>query len=139
MSSFCSTSTPAVSEPRTATTATTTAAGFLDGAAFGAYGTDVRRGESWCLYADIGQSKVNTKNYNSDCLLLAKMHTHAIRLGLTFAGLHALKPPVINVSVAGTSAVLEPSTARSATTDSAGFPERAALWAHHRANNRSCD
>ena len=51
--------------------------------------------------------------------------------GLTFAGLHALRPPVINVSVAGTPAVLEPSTPRSATTGSARFPERAALWARH--------
>ena len=60
------------------------------------------------------------------------MHLHALSLELTFAGLHALKPPVINVSVAGTSTVLKPSTTRSATTDSAGFPERAALWARHR-------
>ena len=55
---------------------------------------------------------------------------------LTFAGLHALKPPVINVSVAGSSAVLKPSTARSATTDSARFSELAALWTHHRVHNR---
>ena len=58
----------------------------------------------------------------------------ALSPGLTFAGLHALKPPVIDVSVAGTSAVLKPSTARSATTDSAGFLEGAALWA--RVNGR---
>ena len=57
---------------------------------------------------------------------------HAVRLGLTFAGLHALKPPVINDSVAGTSAVLKPSTARSATTESAVFLERAAFWTRHR-------
>ena len=55
------------------------------------------------------------------------MYLHAISLALTFASLHALKPPVINVSVASTSTVLKPSTARSATTDSAGFLERAAL------------
>ena len=55
-----------------------------------------------------------------------------ISLELTCAGLHAVKPPVINVSVAGTSAVLKPSTARSAATDSAGFLERATLWARHR-------
>ncbi len=40
---FCVTSTFAVSEPRTAATATTTSAGFLDGAAVVAYGTDGRR------------------------------------------------------------------------------------------------
>ena len=51
-----------------------------------------------------------------------------VSLELTFAGLHALRPTVINVSVAGTSAVLVPSTAGSATTGSAGFLEGAALW-----------
>ena len=55
------------------------------------------------------------------------MHLHAIGLELTFAGLHAFRPPVINISVADSSAVLEPSTARSATTDSAGFLEDATL------------
>ena len=57
---------------------------------------------------------------------------HALSLELTFASLDALKPPVISVSVAGTSAVLIPSTARSATTDSAGFLKRAALFTRHR-------
>ena len=52
-------------------------------------------------------------------------------LELTFAGLHALKPPVISVSVAGTSAVFIPSPTRSATTGSAGFLEHATLWARH--------
>ena len=51
---------------------------------------------------------------------------------LTFAGLHAVRPPVINVSVAGSSAVLKPSTARSAATVSAGFLERATFGASHR-------
>ena len=50
---------------------------------------------------------------------------------LTFAGLHAIRPLVINVSVAGAAAVLKPSSARSAATDSTRFLERAALWAHH--------
>ena len=56
---------------------------------------------------------------------------HGGSIGLTFAGLHALKPCVINVSVASTSAVLMPSTARSATTDSAGFSKSVALWTRH--------
>ena len=55
------------------------------------------------------------------------MHVHAIALGLTFAGQHALEPAVISVSVGGTSALLIPSTARSATTDSAGFHKRGTL------------
>ena len=50
---------------------------------------------------------------------------------LTFAGLHALKPPVSRITVACSPTVLEPSTARSATTDSAGFLEGAALRARH--------
>ena len=65
-------------------------------------------------------------------LVRVKMYAHTTRLALTFADLHALKPAVINVSVANTSTVLKPSTARSATTDFAGFLERAALWARHR-------
>lgn len=81
-------------EPRTAATAATTFAGFLDSTAFVAYGTDGRRRE-W------------------------------------FAGIHALKPPVINMSVADSSAVLKPSTAGSTTTDSTGFIECATLWAHY--------
>ena len=51
--------------------------------------------------------------------------------GLTFTSLESLGPPVISISVAGTSAVFIPSTAMSATTASAGFLERVTLWAHH--------
>ena len=61
-------------------------------------------------------------------------YTHAILL--TFAGLHAFRPPVMNVSVASTSAVLVPSTTGSAATDSAGFLERAARWARDPISNR---
>ena len=60
----------------------------------------------------------------------------SLSLELTFAGLHALKPPVINVSVACTSAVLKPITARSTTTDSAGFLESAAVWARYLGSDR---
>ena len=56
---------------------------------------------------------------------------YALGLEPTFAGRHALKPLVINNFVAGTSAVLKPSAARSTTTDSAGFLKRATLWAPH--------
>ena len=58
-----------------------------------------------------------------------------VYIELTFAGLYALKPPVVHVSVADTSAVLIPSTTRSATTDSAGLPKLAALWALHLMTN----
>ena len=59
------------------------------------------------------------------------MQLHVIALGLTFAGLHAFRPHVINIVAEKSSTALEPSTARGATTDSAGFLERAALCAHH--------
>ena len=59
-----------------------------------------------------------------------------ISLELTFAGLQAVKPPVINVSVPGTATVLIPRTTRSTATHSAGFLERAALWARHRLSDR---
>ena len=48
---------------------------------------------------------------------------------LTFAGLYPLDPCMIEVCVAGISAVLEPSTAISATTEFAGFLDAAALGA----------
>ena len=64
------------------------------------------------------------------------MYIHPIALELTFARLHALKPAVIIVSAAGASAVLEPSTARSATTDSAGFLKLTALWTRYFCSDR---
>ena len=57
-------------------------------------------------------------------------------LELTFAGCHALKPLVSNIFVVGTSAVLKPSPATSATTVSAGFPERSTYRTHHRFGDR---
>ena len=47
------------------------------------------------------------------------LSTWSVSLGLTRAGLLALKPPVTNVVVVGASAILIPSTAKSATTGSA--------------------
>ena len=64
------------------------------------------------------------------------IYLHVIKLELTLAGLYAFKPPVINIFVAGSSTVLEPSTARSAATDSAGFLERAALRTRHSMSDR---
>ena len=61
--------------------------------------------------------------------VIARLYLQWGRLGLTFTGLRALGPPVVSVSVV--SAVLIPSAARSAATGSAGFLERAALWARH--------
>ena len=64
---------------------------------------------------------------------------HDFSLRLTFAGLDALRPHVISVSVARTSAILKPSTTGSATTDSAGFRERTALRARRRMSTRYAD
>ena len=64
------------------------------------------------------------------------MHMHVTRLELTRTGLQALEPRVIDVSVTGTSAILEPSTAGSATTVSAGFLERATLRTRQFRHNR---
>ena len=63
----------------------------------------------------------------SEDVNLANMHLYAVNIELTCAGLHTLRPPVISVSVVGTSTILEPITARSATTDSAGLFKLAAL------------
>ena len=59
-----------------------------------------------------------------------------VSLELTFTGRHALKPFVTDIFVAGTSAVLKPSTARSTATVSAGFLECAAFGARHRFSDR---
>ena len=67
------------------------------------------------LFVTIHQSnKPNT--LSSHCLV---MQLHVIGLELTFAGIYTFKPPVINVFAATSSAVLKPSTARSAATDCA--------------------
>ena len=55
-----------------------------------------------------------------------------VSIKLTLAGSHALEPLVIHIVVADTSAVLKPSTPRSATTDSAGLLKPTALCARHR-------
>ena len=117
---FCVASTSAVSEPRTAASATTRFARSFNSAAFGTHRTgDTRRVRWYYLYGSIGQTS------NRHCQHVFTLHV--IRFRLTFAGLNAIKPPVINVFVAGTSAGLIPSTARSATTDYARFLEPAAL------------
>ena len=64
---------------------------------------------------------------------------HAASVELTFAGRHALKPFVINMFIAGTSAVLKPSTTRSAATVSAGFLKYAAFGARHLFSDRQSD
>ena len=82
------------------------------------------------------------KMLKQSLLNLSDDYLHVVSSQLTFAGSYTFKPPVINDSVPCTSTVLEPSTSRSATTDSAGFLERAALRACHRVSDRwgdGCD
>ena len=129
--------TSTVSKPRTTAATTTYFARFGDDAAFGAHGTDGRRCHGcWCTYVDIGQN-INTKTWKQcHYLVCTRIYLHGVNVGLTFAGLCALRPAVTNVLVANTSAVLIPSTVRSATTNSAGFLERATLQARHRVGDR---
>ena len=109
-------STSAVFEPRTAATTTTNLTGFLDSNTFGAYGTGNCCGCSGS-YVEIGQ-RYKEKKLLYHCLVCARRHLHGINIELTFAGLQALRPPVTNVSVACSSAVIIPSTARSTATGS---------------------
>ena len=129
---FCVITSSTVTEPRTAVTATTRLAGFLNGAAFGAYKFACVRHDCWCSHVSINQR--SRKSVDSCCWATLYMLSTFARL--TFAGCHAVKPRVFHVSVAGSSAVLRPSTAGSATTDSAGFLERAALRACPRLSDR---
>ena len=76
-------------------------------------------------------SKHKDKNAKSINAWSVRESVYDVSFGLTFAGLDTLIPPVIRVSVADTSTVFVPSTARSATTDSAGFFERATSRALH--------
>ena len=80
--------------------------------------------EHWSNTITVTESMVNN------------LTTYAITPGLTVAGLHALNPTVIQFFVCSTSAVLEPSAAGSATTDSAGFGERATPRTRHRTEDR---
>ena len=67
------------------------------------------------------------------------MYLHGVSFGLTCAGLRALRPCVTSISVARTSAFLEPRTTGSAATDLAGFLEGAALETRHHSPNRRED
>ena len=117
MVKFGVTSTSTVSRPSTTTTAATNFPRFREDATFEAYGIDGRRHGCSCVYVLIGQTQ-RRKHGNSHCLLYEMMYLHGVSVALTFAGLDALRPPVISVSVAGTPAILIPSTVMSATTDS---------------------
>ena len=76
--------------------------------------------KQWCVYVNISQN-TRWKHEISYCSVCESIYLPGVSLGLTFAGLGALRPPVISVSAAaaGTSTILIPSAARSATTGSA--------------------
>ena len=80
------------------------------------------------VYVFIGQSVI-MKTRKQSPLGLREDLLLGVCLKLTFASLDALKPPVISVSVDGTSTILIPSATRSTAADSAGFPECTALLA----------
>ena len=134
MIKLCVASSATVFEPRTAATTTTNLTGFLDSNTFGAYGTGNCCGCSGS-YVEIGQ-RYKEKKLLYHCLVCARRHLHGINIELTFAGLQALRPPVTNVSVACSSAVIIPSTARSATTDYTRLCKHAALRTFHRISDR---
>ena len=121
--SFVSSS-PTVSVPRTTATTTTLFARFLDGAAYGARRDGGRRRSRCCVCSGISQEK----SEKSHCVVWSRIYLRCFGLTFFFAGIGALGPLVLNVFVLGRSAFLVPSTARSATADSAGFPELAAFW-----------
>ena len=106
-----------VSEPRTAGTTTTAFSRLLNVAAFAAHGpAGHRRRDHWYLHMRALVKETKSKTLSSHRLV---MQPHVVTLELTFAGLHAFRPPMTNIFAAKSSAVLEPSTTRSATTDSA--------------------
>ena len=59
------------------------------------------------------------------------MGVHSISHKLTFAGMQAFDPRVLDVCVAATATHFKPSTTASATTDSTGLLEGAALGTRH--------
>ena len=122
---------PAVLEPRTTVAATTHFAGFLDDAALRTHGTAQRCRDRCCWHVTNGQTHATRKTLPTPILSVDNHVSTDVNLGLTSAGLHARKPAVTQTSVADTSAVLVPSTTRSATTDSSGFTERPAFCACH--------
>ena len=124
---FGVTNTSAVSEPRTAGTTTTNFRRFCDDAAFGAHRIDGLRLGCWCVCEDWSKHK----DENAKTVTAWSARRFIYMLALTFASFGALRPPVISVSVTDTSTTLIPSTSKSATADSAGFRELAALWARH--------
>ena len=134
MIKFCVPSTCAVFEPRTTATTTTALTKLAHYATFGAH-IDHSRRSCWHFYVGIGHGQKNKSLSQPLCCLSEKV---SIRLELTFTGVHALKPPVIYISVAGASAVLVPCTTRSATTRSIGFLEPAAPLTRHRISVGDC-
>ena len=85
-----------------------------------------------CFLMCIGQETKRETPDKSCFSLNENISIIYVSLELTFAGRYSLKPLVVNKFVVGTSTVLKPSTAGSATTGSARFLERAAFGARLR-------
>ena len=80
-----------------------------------------------CSHVENGANMQSETRSINTVIELTWAYIHGVSLELTCAGLHALRPSVISVHAACTSALLEPSTTGSATTDLARFLEGAAL------------
>ena len=80
----------------------------------------------WALVNTTKERSVIILIVQRHCVVYRSWYLYSMSLALTFASFNALRPPVISVPFANTSAILKPSTAGSATADSAGFLERTA-------------
>jgi len=124
---FHSSDASALLKPRTAATAATHFAGFLCDATFGTYGADSHLHGGCYMHAF-------NKNVKRTALSQSLKQGASTRK-LTCANSRAFDPTVLNVLVVSTSAIPKPSTTRSATTGSAGFHKRAALWTRLRTSD----
>ena len=86
------------------------------------------------MWALVTETNKQTRKHSTVTSLV--MQRHVIGLELTFTGLHAFRPFVINILAAKSSTAIEPSTARSATTDSTGFLEHSTLWTRYVISDR---
>ena len=81
------------------------------------------------VVADVGMWVLGKKTDHQ--LASTNMGMHSARRKLTFAGMQAFDPRVLNVCVAATSTHLKPSATGSATTESTRFLKSPALGARH--------
>ena len=122
---------PTVVKPSATTSATADLSGLF-GSAFGAYGSAChRRGDNYQYDGDFSKEEIKwspTQRLSVSNLGI-KVREIFMMCKLTFAGLDALDPSVLELGVAGSSAFLEPSTAAKTTAIFAGFLVQTTLGA----------